>query len=130
VKGLPGRTVDDKERNDGPASNCPADILDLLGRLLKETLDNEPVLLVPRRFGLNTDTEERATTLLDQYKSRHIIFIDQETPYPIRELPNVSYVGPDNWLIGSLAALALAAYPGSAGKEAFRVLTVEGPAAA
>jgi alpha-beta hydrolase superfamily lysophospholipase len=110
-----------------PAGDNPEHNLDLLGRLLTGTPSNEPIGLVPRQFGSTKAIEDQARTLIHEHQKRHIILIDQEPPYSIGELPNVTYVGPDNWLVGSLAALALAAHLSSLDSGNFQVLAIEGP---
>lgn len=110
-----------------PADDDPEHALDLLGRLLTSTPSDQPIILIPRQFGSTNTTEDRTKSLVRQQEERHIIFVDHDPPRSIRNLANVSYVGPDNWLIGSLGALALAAHLRSAGSENFPILTIKGP---
>lgn len=107
-----------------PAGDEPDNTFDMLGRLLANTPTNEPIVVIPRRF---EKIETKVKELISNHNDRHIIFVDQEPPPSILGLSNVSYVGPDNWLVGSLAALALAEYCELANIDNATVLSVKGP---
>lgn len=105
-------------------AETPQHVVDLLARLL---VPGVVVIVTPRGFEQMTDSVKQ---LISKHGSARVVFVDQEPPYSLLQLPNVCYVGPDNWLVGSLAALALAAHLRTERVEEATVATVDGPGGA
>ena len=106
------------------AGETANDSLDLFKRLSTQVPVKEPIALVPRDFA---SIEGELAEEIARDPNRHVLFLDQEPPESLLDLPNVSYVGPDNWLVGCLAAMALEAHFKYFEHSGASVLGIDGP---
>ena len=106
-----------------PSGGDPKHILEMLGRVLPKAQQDDVLVVISRGF---ESVESEVQELIKKWGSLDLVFADQEPPPELLKLHNTSYIGPDNWLVGSLAALGLMAHLKKKRLE-LDLLTVEGP---